>query len=223
MEGPNGSLLGKRLKRVELQEDKNYLSEEGWQNSKNSKNSRITENQEMDAEGRVIPGPIWNATLADVTSPSKNTLSTLQPQQGGRESSCSVQFLHSVVFNSLRPHRLRHTRPPCPSLVTRVYSNSWPLSQWCHSTISSSVIPFSSHVQSFPRSQSFSNESVLHIGWPKYWSFKISIILSNEYSKMISFRMDWLDLLAVQRTCNSLLQHHSSKATILQPSTFFTV
>lgn len=58
MEGPNGSLLGKRLKRVELQEDKNYLSEEGWQNSKNSKNSRIAENQEMDAEGRVIPGPI---------------------------------------------------------------------------------------------------------------------------------------------------------------------
>ena len=75
----------------------------------------------------------------------------------------------------------------------------------------------------FPSITVFSNESVLPIGWPKYWSFKISIILSNEYSKVISFRMDWLDLLAVQRTCNSLLQHHSSKATILQHSTFFTV
>ena len=69
----------------------------------------------------------------------------------------------------------------------------------------------------------FSNKSVLHIRWPKYWSFSFSIIPSNEYSRLISFRMDWLDLLAVQGTLKSLLQHHSSKASILQRSAFFIV
>ena len=76
----------------------------------------------------------------------------------------------------------------------------------------------------FPTIRVFSNESVLHISWPKYWSFSFSIIsLSNEYSGLISFRMDWLDLLAVHGTLRSLLQHHSSKASILQCSTFFIV
>ena len=69
----------------------------------------------------------------------------------------------------------------------------------------------------------FSNKSVLHIRWPKYWSFSFSIIPSNEYSRLISFRMDWLDFLAVQGTLKSLLQHHSSKASILQRSAFFIV
>ena len=75
----------------------------------------------------------------------------------------------------------------------------------------------------FPSIRVFSNESVLRIRWPKYWSFSFSIIPSNEYSGLISFRMDWLDLLAVQGTLNSLLQHHSSEASILQCSAFFTV
>ena len=75
----------------------------------------------------------------------------------------------------------------------------------------------------FPSIRVFSNESVLHIRWPKYWSFNFSISPSNEYSELISFRMDWLDLLAVQGTLKSLLQHHSSKASILQCSAFFTV
>ena len=97
-----------------------------------------------------------------------------------------------------------------------VYSNSCPMSRWCHPTISSSVVPFSSHLQSFPSIRVFSNESALCIRWPKYWSFSFSIIPSNEYSGLISFRMDWLDLLAVQRTLKSLLHHHSSKASILQ-------
>ena len=83
-------------------------------------------------------------------------------------------------------------------------------------------VPFSSCLQSFPASV-FSNESVLHIRWPKYWSFSFSISPSNEYSGLISFWMDWLDLLAVQGTVESLLQHHSSKASILQHSSFFTV
>ena len=114
-------------------------------------------------------------------------------------------------------------KPPCPSPASGVYSNSCPLSQWCHPTISSSVIPFSSHLQSFPTSESFSNESVLCIRWPKYWSFRFSISPSNEYSGLSSFKMDWLDLLAVQGTLKSLLQHHSSKASILLCSAFFIV
>ena len=75
----------------------------------------------------------------------------------------------------------------------------------------------------FPSIRVFSSESALHIRWPKYWSFSLSISPSNEYSELISFRMDWLDLLAVQGTLKSLLQHHSSKASILQCSAFFTV
>ena len=75
----------------------------------------------------------------------------------------------------------------------------------------------------FPSIRVFSNESVLHIGWPKYWSFSFSISPSNEYSGLISFRMDWLDLLAAQGTLKSLLQHHSSKVSVLQHSAFFMV
>ena len=93
-----------------------------------------------------------------------------------------------------------------------------------HSTISSSVVPFSSRLQSFPGIRVFSNESALRMRWPKYWSFSFNISpFSHEYSGLISFRMDWLVLLAVQETLKSLLQHHSSKASILQCSTFFTV
>ena len=130
----------------------------------------------------------------------------------------SVHFSPSVVSNSLQPHGLQHTRLPCPPPSPRVCSNLCPSSQWCHPTISSSVIPFSSCLQSFPASI-FSNESVFCIRWPKFWSFNPS----NEYSGLISFRMDWLDLLSVQGTLKSLLQHHSSKASILWHSAFFIV
>ena len=92
--------------------------------------------------------------------------------------------------------------PPTPG----VYPSSCPLSQWCHLTISSSVIPFSSYPQSFPASGCF-QMSQLHIRWPKYWSFSFNISHSNEHPGLISFRMDWLDLLAVQGTLKSLLQH----------------
>ena len=128
--------------------------------------------------------------------------------------SSSVQFSRSVVSDSLRPHELQHTRPPCSSPSPGVHSNSCPsmmsmmLSRWCHPVISSSVIPFSCP-QYLPASES-SNESALHMRWPKYWSFSFSIIPSKEHPGLISFRMDWLDLLAVQGTLKSLLQHCSS-------------
>ena len=128
------------------------------------------------------------------------------------------------MSNSLWPHGLQHTRPPCPSPIPGVYSNSCPLSQWCHLTISSSVVPFFCCLQSLPASGSFlMSQFFLRIRWPKYCSFSFSISPSNEYSGLISFRMDWLDLLAVQGTLKSLLQHHSSKASILQCSAFFIV
>ena len=134
----------------------------------------------------------------------------------------SVQFSHSVVSYTLQPHELQHARPPCPSPTPRVYSNSCLSCRWCHPIISSSVVPFSSCLQSFPASGSF-QMSVLCIRWPKYSSFSFSIRPSSEYSGLISFRMDWLDLLTVQGTLRSLLQHHSSKASILQHSSFFIV
>ena len=135
----------------------------------------------------------------------------------------SVQFSHSVMSYSLWPHEPQHARPPCPSPTPGVHSNPCPSSQWCHPTISSSVIPFSSCPQSFPASGSFQMSQLFASSAQKYWSFSFNISPSNEHPEPISFRMDWLDLLAVQGTFKSLLQHHSSKASILLHSAFFVV
>ena len=116
----------------------------------------------------------------------------------GKES-ISVQFSSSVVSDSLRPHEPQYTRPPCPSPTPGVYSISCPLSQWCHPSISS-LLPLLLLPSIFPSIKVFSNESVLCIGWPKYWSFSYSMSPSNEYSRLISFRMDWFNLRAVQGT-----------------------
>ena len=115
-------------------------------------------------------------------------------------------------------HGLQHTSLLCSSLSPGVCSDSCPLSQWCHPTISSSVSLFYSCPQSFPV---FSNELVLHIRWSKYWSFSFGIGPSNEYPGLISYRIDWFDFLGVQGTLKSLLQHHSLKASILWCSAFF--
>ena len=126
-------------------------------------------------------------------------------------------FSCSVVSDSLQPHGLQHPRLSCPSLSPGVCSNSCPSNHviLCHPLLLLHSI--------FPSIRVFSDESVLHIRWPKYWSFSFSISPSNEYSGLISFRMDWLDLLTVQGTLKSLPQHHSSKASILQYSAFFMV
>ena len=110
---------------------------------------------------------------------------------------------------------------PCPSPTPGVYSNSCPSSQWCHPAISLCrplLLP-----SIIPSIRVFSNESAFCISWPKDWNFSFSISPSNEYSALISFRMDCLDLFAVQGTLKSLLQHHSSKASVLQHSPFFIV
>ena len=133
----------------------------------------------------------------------------------------SVQFSLSVVSNSLRPHELQHARPPCSSPTPGAYPNSCPLSRWCHPnhlTLCRSLLLLPSI---FPSIRVLSNESALRISWPKYWSFSFHISPSNEYSGLISSRIDWLDLRVVQGTLKSLLHHHSSKASVLQGSAFF--
>ena len=131
----------------------------------------------------------------------------------------SVHFSCSVVSNSLRPQELQHDRPPCPSPIPGVYSNSIEsVMPSNHLILCCLLLLLPSIILSI---RVFSNETLLHIRWPKYWSFCFSISPSNEYSGLI--RMNWLDLPAVQGTLKRLLQHHSSKASILRRSAFFTV
>ena len=134
----------------------------------------------------------------------------------------SVQFSRSVVSASLRPHESQHARPPCPSPITSLLKlmsieSTMPSSHLilCRPLLLLPPIP--------PSIMVFSNESTLCIRWPKYWSFSFRISPSNEHPGLISFRMDWLDLLAVEGTLKSLLQHHGSKASIFRCSVFFTV
>ena len=133
-----------------------------------------------------------------------------------------LQLCHSAMSNSLRPHGLQHTRPPCPSPI--------PGAAQIHAhQVCNAIQP--SHPLLSPCPPAFclsrirvvSNESVLHIRWPKYRSFSLSISPSNENTGLISFRMDWLDLLGVQQTLKSLLQHHSSKTSVFWHSAFFIV
>ena len=127
----------------------------------------------------------------------------------------------ALLCPTLPPHELQHARPPCPSPTPGVHSDSCPSSWWCNPAISS-CCPFFLLLPIPPSIRVFSNEPTLCMRWQKYWSFSFSIIPSKEHPGLISFRMDWLDLLAVHGTLKSLLQHHSSKASILQRSAFFT-
>ena len=140
-------------------------------------------------------------------------------------SSTLLLFSCSVVSNSLWPCRtwLQHVRLPCPSLSPRVCSNSCPLSWWCHLTICPSVTPFSSCPQFFPSSGSFPTNWLFTSRWPKYCGFSFSISPSSEYSGLISFSIEWFNLLAVKGTLKSLIQHYSLKAWFLGCSTFFMV
>ena len=129
-------------------------------------------------------------------------------------STYSVQFSRSVMSSSLWPHGLYHTRPPCPSPTPRVYSNSCPLSRWCHPTIS--VVPFSSRLQSFPASGSFQTSQFFTSGGQ-------SAGVSASTSVLPMNIQDWFPLGLTGWTLKSLLQHHSSKASILRHSAFFIV
>ena len=138
-------------------------------------------------------------------------------------SSWFLLFSHSVMVDSLWLHGLQHGRLLCPSPSSRACSNSCSLSCWCHPTILSSVVPFSSCCLSFPALGYFLVSQHFTSGGQSIGNFSFSISPSNEYSPLISFRMDSFDLLVVQGTLKGLLQHHISKASIFQHSTFFTV
>ena len=154
--------------------------------------------------------PVGSLVVCKIYSLNLSRLRVLFP----RDIISSVQFSHSVMSDSLRLHESQHTRPPCPSPTLRVYANLCPSSQWCHPAISSSVVPFSSCPQSFPALESFPMSHLFAWGGQSIGSFSFNIGPSDEHPGLISFRMDWLDLLAVQGTLKSLLQHHSSKASI---------
>ena len=137
-----------------------------------------------------------------------------------------IQVLRRPPFSSvaqpcltLQPHGLHHTRLPCPS-PTLELAQTCPLTWWCY-PLSCFLLSPSPPAFNLSQHQGLSSESALHIRWPKYWSFSFSLSLSSEYLGLISFRKDWLDLLAVQGTLKSLLQNCSSKASILRHSAFF--
>ena len=162
----------------------------------------------------IIDNKLWACKMSSLGEAGKGYLRTLCTNPD------NFQF-SSVVPDSLWPHGLQHTMPPCPSPDPRACSNSCPSSWWCHPTISSSVIPspafnLSQHQRVFQWVSS-SNQVA------KVLEFQLQHQSFNEYSGLVSFRMNWFDLFAVQGTLKSLLQHHSSKASILWPSAFFIV
>ena len=151
------------------------------------------------------PGDLPDSVI-EPRSPALQADSSLSKPPGIQYMVSSVQFGHTVISDSLRPHGLQHTRHSqsllkLTSIELVVPSNHLIL---CHPLLRLPSI--------FPSIRVFSNESALCMRWPKYWSFSFSISPSNEHPGLVSFRMDWLDLLAVQGTLNSLLQHHSSKS-----------
>ena len=143
---------------------------------------------------------------------------------GSRRSPQEIdQISRSVMSDSLLPHESQHARPPCPSPTPRVHSDSLPIESVMPSSQLILCRPLLLLPPVPPSIRVFSSESILRMRWPKSWSFSFSIIPSREHPGLISFRMDWLDLLAVQGTLKSVLQYHSLKASVLWHSAFFTV
>ena len=165
--------------------------------------------------GKVHPPSDGTEKTLDLQGRSQSSIK--EAGSSDTECCCSVTQLGPT----LRPLGLQHARLPCRSLSFGVCSDSCPVSQWCHLTII--LCPLLLLPSIFPSIRVFSSESALHIRWPEYWSFSFSISPSKEYSWLISFRMDWFDLLAVQGTLKSLLQHHNSKASVLPHPAFFIV
>ena len=130
----------------------------------------------------------------------------------------ALQVRSAVMSPAFGVYNLQHTRLPCPSPSPRICPCSGPLN-WYHPTISSSVTLFFCPV--FPSIKVFSKESDFHIRWPKYWSFSFSISPSKEYSRLIFFRVDWFNFIALPGTFKSLFQHHSWRVSILLYSAFF--
>ena len=125
------------------------------------------------------------------------------------------------MSDSFWPRGLQHSRVPCPSPTTGACSNLCPLSQWCHPTISSTVIPFSSHLQSFPASASFPISQFFALGGQSIAVSASALVLPMNIQDWFPSGIDWFDHLAVQGTLKSLLQHHNSKASVLRCSVYY--
>ena len=179
---------------------------------------------------QILINSVWGASILSLPSVSSELFYCIPNCIFHRSQSlnwlsilnCYLLLLFSclVAPDSLWSHGLQQASLPCPLPSPRACSNSCPLSRWCHLVLCHPLLLLPSV---FPSTGVFSNESALHIRWPTYWSFSFSISFSNAYSGLISFRMDWFDLLAVQEALKSLLQHHSVKVSILQSSAFFMV
>ena len=166
----------------------------------------------------------FHAFLQGSSRPGIEPGSLPSPALAGRFfTTSSVQFSHSVVVDPLRPHELQPTRPPFPSPTPGVHPNPCPSSRWCHSTISFSVVPFSSCPQSFPASGFFQMSQLFTSGGQSIGVSASTSVLPMNTQDWSPLGWTWLELLAVQGTLKSLLQHHSSKASILWRSAFFTV
>ena len=168
--------------------------------------------------GNNVASAVFRAGVGEGAKESTGGKKLSPPNRRNPDASLflsSVQFIHSVVSDSLRLCGLEHARPPCPSPTPRAYSNSCPSSWLMPPNHLILCRPLLLPLAIFSSIRVFSNESTLCMRWPKYWSFSFSIIPSREYPGLISFMMDWLDLLAVQGTLKSLLPHHSSKASVL--------
>ena len=169
---------------------------------------------------------LWDTVKAVLRGKFTAILAYLKKQEKSQINNLTlhlVKFSCSVMSDSLRPHELQHPGPPCSSPTPGVHSNSLSIESMMPSSHLILCCPLLLLSSIFPSIRVFSNESALRIRWPKYWSFSLSIIPSKEIPVLISFRMDWLDLLAVQGTLKSLLQHHSSKASIFRCTAFLTV
>ena len=168
-------------------------------------------------------GQFWKRLWYQTTRPASWETCMQEKKQQNWTWKNSVQFSHSVVSDSSRTHGSQHARPPCPSPTPGVHSNSSPLSRWCHANISSSIIPCSSCLQSFPASRSFPmSQFFVSDGQSIGVSASTSVLPMNTQDSS-PLGWTWLVLLAVQGTLKSLLQHHSSKASILWCSAFFIV
>ena len=164
--------------------------------------------------------------LVRTTRPKKRENSTFSRSwfslYANSDSFSSAQFSHSVVSDSLWPHELQKARPAYPSPTPRVHPNPCPLSRWCHPTMSSSVVPFSPLPSICPSIRVFSNESALCIRWPKYWSFSSTLVPPMNTQNW--FHVGWTCCISLQsKGLKSLLQYHTSKASILRCSAFFIV
>ena len=194
-----------------------------WGHKRSDTTERLTFHTSTFIQPFQLLGAPWTLLRIAYSSLSVTRSDSFQTKQSGcKLSLLVVQFIHSVVSNSLRPRELQHARPPCPSPTPGVYTNSRPSSRWCHPAISSSVIPFSSCIQSLPASESFPMSQFFAWGGQSTGVSALASFLPKNTQDWSP--LEWIDCISLQsKGLSSLIQHHSSKASVLWCSAYFTV